>query len=192
MTTSRARKRLREPDAPSADFTTPPPAPPTADRVAALRIAMRDLATYSRHLAPRPLHPYQLEPGQAILRAVRARQGGTFSVMMSRQAGKNELSAQLEAYLLTLYRAVGGSIVKCAPTFKPQGVVSKDRLEEVLASPLVEIAPYDGEHGYVLRLGKARAVFLSADPAANVVGATASLLLEVDEAQDVVRRVTQC
>ena len=38
---------------------------------------------------------------------------------------------------------------------------------------------------YIIRLGSARAIFLSADQSANVVGHTAHLLLEVDEAQDV-------
>jgi hypothetical protein len=37
----------------------------------------------------------------------------------------------------------------------------------------------------VLRAGQARAVFLSAAPSANVVGATANILLEADEAQDI-------
>jgi hypothetical protein len=41
------------------------------------------------------------------------------------------------------------------------------------------------ESGHILRLGEARVIFLSAEPAANVVGNTAHLLLEVDEAQDV-------
>jgi len=36
-----------------------------------------------------------------------------------------------------------------------------------------------------VRLGRARMVFLSADPSAQVVGHTADLILEVDEAQDV-------
>lgn len=35
--------------------------------------------------------------------------------MMSRQAGKNELSAQLEAYLLNLFQRRGGAIVKDIP-----------------------------------------------------------------------------
>ena len=39
--------------------------------------------------------------------------------------------------------------------------------------------------GYIIRLGNARAIFLSADESANVVGNTAHLLLEVDESQDV-------
>src|SRR6185369_5891518 len=41
------------------------------------------------------------------------------------------------------------------------------------------------QHGYIVSLGEAQAFFFSAEPAANAVGATASLLLECDEAQDV-------
>jgi hypothetical protein len=41
------------------------------------------------------------------------------------------------------------------------------------------------ELGYTIRLGNARAIFLSADESANVVGNTAHLLLEIDESQDV-------
>jgi len=39
--------------------------------------------------------------------------------------------------------------------------------------------------GYIVELGRARCLFFSADPSANVVGGTADLLLECDEAQDV-------
>jgi len=39
--------------------------------------------------------------------------------------------------------------------------------------------------GYMMECGRASLAFLSADPHASVVGATASLLMEVDEAQDV-------
>jgi hypothetical protein len=44
---------------------------------------------------------------------------------------------------------------------------------------------WTSEKGYIIRLKYARALFLSADKSANVVGHTADLLLEVDEAQDV-------
>ena len=47
---------------------------------------------------------------------------------MSRQAGKNELSAQLELLLLLLNVGRGGTIVKCAPTFRPQVLNSMERL----------------------------------------------------------------
>jgi hypothetical protein len=44
---------------------------------------------------------------------------------------------------------------------------------------------YQRRQGYMVQFGRARCLFFSADPAANVVGATADLLLEGDEAQDI-------
>ena len=41
------------------------------------------------------------------------------------------------------------------------------------------------EDSHAIRLGRARQVFLSAEPGANVVSNTAHVLLEMDEAQDV-------
>ena len=51
------------------------------------------------------------------------------------------------------------------------------------ASPLAGL--WTLENGHIVGLGGARLIFLSADLSANVVGNTAHLLLEVDEAQDV-------
>ncbi|MBV8429627.1 MAG: hypothetical protein JO244_00570 [Solirubrobacterales bacterium] len=98
--------------------------------------------------------------------------------------GKNELSAHLEARLLYLHAANGGAIVKTAPTFRPQLVNSKARLERQLAC-FPRAIPRRGRYGYIVEVGAASIHFLSADDEANVVGATASILLEVDEAQEV-------
>ena len=68
----------------------------------------------------------------AILDSVFGRKGLTFSVEMARQGGKNELSAQLELLLLTLYMAESQNLVKCSPTFKPQTVISMARLKDRL------------------------------------------------------------
>ena len=105
---------------------------------------------------------------------------------MARQGGKNELSAQLELLLLTLFMVEPKNLVKCSPTFKPQTVISMMRLKDRLND-----AGFNGiwvaELGYIIRLGNARAIFLSADESANVVGNTAHILLEIDESQDVSR-----
>jgi hypothetical protein len=132
----------------------------------------------------RPLRGYQLEPAEAILDSVLHGRGLSFAVVFSRQAGKNELSAQLEAYLLNLFRRKGGYIVKAAPTYKPQLIASQLRLEQTLDNPWnrAHVRP---RQGYMLFLDRAACVFLSAEPSSNVVGATASILLECDEAQDV-------
>ncbi len=132
------------------------------------------------------LRPYQREVALAILDSVFGRKGLTFSVEIARQGGKNELSAQLELLLLTLYMAEPSNLVKCSPTFKPQAVISMMRLKERLNDAGFG-GIWAGELGYVIRLGNARAIFLSADESANVVGNTAHILLEVDESQDVSR-----
>jgi len=132
------------------------------------------------------LRPYQREVALAILGSVFGKKGLTFSVEMARQGGKNELSAQLELLLLTLYMPQPKNLVKCSPTFKPQTVISMMRLKDRLND-----AGFSGvwmaELGYIIRLGEARAIFLSADESANVVGNTAHILLEIDESQDVSR-----
>lgn len=153
-------------------------------RLRALTHILRRIDLFSRHILARPLRAYQLAPAQAIVDSVLRGRGLAFAVMMSRQAGKNELSAQVEAYLLALHSRVGGALVKAAPTFAPQAVVSMERLAALLENPLTK-GRVAREHGNVLTVGKARAVFLSAHPEANVVGQTASILLECDEAQDV-------
>ena len=139
---------------------------------------------FGAEVVGRALRPYQLAAAQAILGSVARGSGETFVVMMARQMGKNELSAQLEGWLLDQHAATGGTIVKAAPTFRPQLHVSLARLEATLHHPRYE-GVVRRSHGYRIAVGEAEATFLSASPQANVAGATATLLLEIDEAQDV-------
>ncbi|HPL30912.1 MAG TPA: hypothetical protein PLG21_22945, partial [Anaerolineae bacterium] len=139
---------------------------------------------YSRFAVRAPLRAYQAEVADAILASVLHHRGLTFAVLMSRQAGKNETSAHLEALLLMLFRSSGGWLVKASPTFQPQTVNSILRLEAKLENPWTH-GRWQRERGYMVRLGQARAAFFSAQPRASVVGATASILLEADEAQDI-------
>ncbi len=130
------------------------------------------------------LRPYQRDIALAVLASVYGGQGLTFSVEIARQGGKNELSAQLELLLLFLNMGEPKNLVKCSPTFKPQTLISmmrlKDRLNDAGFNGI-----WESELGYIIRLCSARAIFLSADESANVVGNTAHLLLEIDESQDV-------
>ena len=132
------------------------------------------------------LRPYQAEVGRAVLDSVMSKKGLTFSVIIARQGGKNELSAQLEVLLLTMFMGIGGNAIKASPTFKPQTINSILRLKERL-----DDAGYGGiwvsEMSYMVRLGRARQMFFSADSSSHVVGATAHILLEMDESQDIAR-----
>jgi hypothetical protein len=132
----------------------------------------------------RRLRPYQREIVLVVLESVFGAKGLTFSVEIARQGGKNELSAQLELSLLTLFMAEPRNLIKCSPTFKPQTVISMMRLKDRLNDAGFE-GIWKSEMGYIVRLGNARAIFLSADESANVVGNTAHILLEIDESQDV-------
>jgi hypothetical protein len=129
------------------------------------------------------LRPYQNQAAEAILRSALNGWGLTFTLLMARQAGKNELSAEVELQLLIRNALRDVSAVKCAPTFEPQGQISLSRLwSRILRQGIQEKAQL---YGRAIRYGRARQLFLSADPSANVVGHTAGMLLEVDEAQDV-------
>jgi hypothetical protein len=132
------------------------------------------------------LRPYQLEVARAAMDSIQKGTGLTFSVEIARQGGKNELSAHLEVLLLTLYMARGGNLIKCSPTFKPQTIISMERLKQRL-----DDFGFDGiyrlQMGYIVQLGSAKAIFLSAEGSSSVVGHSADILLEIDESQDVTK-----
>ena len=140
------------------------------------------------------LRTYQLEALRNIYDAALSGEGGRFTVMFPRQSGKNETQAQLEAALMAANQHRGGNIVKIIPTEKNQGTISSDRLKSVLCSRFLfdgdgreepDIRKQNGgsfkrnEIGY----GSTKVRCLSSSPNAAIVGATADLLLEVDEAQ---------
>lgn len=153
-------------------------------RYAGMRRVLGDFGTFARVVIQMPLREYQLEVARAVLDSIHQRRGLTFTVLMPRQAGKNQLSAHLEAFLLTRSQRIGGSLVKCAPTFRPQLLTSIIRLQRALDNRLTA-GRWRRRSGYSLELGAATIAFFSAEPRANVVGATASVLLECDEAQAV-------
>lgn len=132
---------------------------------------------------PPPLRQYQVEPFRAILAAAERHDADVVVVRMARQAGKNEISARVEGALMALHADGRGVGVKAAPTQTPQAVRSLRRLGEHLRAcgfraPVLRVG---GDHVY---LGSCQWWFGSGEPGANVVGATANLLLEFDEAQD--------
>lgn len=169
--------------------------PDTAARTAARRYPtlyriVTDLDAFSGSLLPAyRLRPYQLAPARAILESIGQRRGDQFAIVFSRQAGKDEMLAQMLAFLLLQRSRRGGTVIVTAPTFRPQAVLSRDRLRDRLlgnglTGPLVTAID-----GSTIQLGKARARFVSAAPGANARGQTADLLLVANEAQDIEPRI---
>lgn len=126
------------------------------------------------------LYPYQARPAVEIVKSVERKSGHTFTLMFSRQAGKNETSAFIEGTLLRLHRWAPHTGIKAAPTLKPQAQISRDRLVSKLTAAGYPLRLAD----HYVYLARARWGFFTSSPEANVVGATAHLLLECDEAQD--------
>jgi len=155
---------------------------------------LADVYWFSRLVVRRPLRNYQLAPARAIVDSVLHQRGLEFAVMFPRQSGKNETQGQVEAYLLNLFQRVpGATIVKAQPSMKPQGQNAMGRLQRTLRNDWntprtawgAGRPQWHSANGYQVVLGEATATFFSANPDAHTVGATATLLLECDEAQDV-------
>jgi len=87
--------------------------------------------------------------------------------------------------IVTRFSDLGGEMVIVSPTFKPQTENAMRRLRRVLDENMLTRGAWRMESGYVFRMGACGAAFFSGQRESNVVGATASLLLIVDEAQDV-------
>ncbi len=148
---------------------------------------LHDPVLFVRAASGITLRAYQVPVIKAVADSVFRQRGLSFVVMFPRQSGKNELQAQLEVYLLMMFSQVtpGCDLVKVSPTWKPQSLNAMRRLESVLKRNLFTRTLWQKESGYIYRVGDARITFLSGAPEANIVGATANTLLEVDEAQDV-------
>lgn len=125
---------------------------------------------------------YQARVAREIAGSVINGEGAQFAVVFARQSGKDEMLAQLEAFLMCRYRLRGGSIIVANPTLRPQGLISRRRLLERLRSPFFGRVRSDGA---TLSVGDASCSFLSASPSAQARGETATLLLACNEAQDV-------
>ena len=150
-----------------------------------IKALLKDVLLFASKGSGLKLRKYQVSVALAIVDSVKYNKGLTFVVQFPRQSGKNELQAQVEAYLLRLFSPLDGEMVKVSPTWKPQTLNAMRRLQRVLERNLVTRGRWVKESGYIYRLETARIFFLSGSPTANVVGATASTLLQCDEAQDV-------
>lgn len=130
------------------------------------------------------LRPYQARAIEPVYRSILAGKGERIVWEFSRQSGKDEALAQLLVILSALYQQPGGSAVVAHPTQQPQAVGARNRLTDRL-----EVCPVTPNHstqdGTIVQVGRFRSHYLSAEPTANVRGATASVLLVANEAQDI-------
>lgn len=150
-----------------------------------LALVHSDIEAFSRATLPgRTLRRYQLPAAQAIAESVLGGLGRELAVVFSRQSGKDEMLAQLCAFLLSRYRYQGGNVIVGLPAVRPQGIIARDRLVERLQGPLT-LNQLRLREGTIVEVGGASVRYLSASRNANSRGNTAGLLLVANEAQDI-------
>lgn len=145
----------------------------------------RTFDNYTARAGGIKMRPYQSEPAKAIIESVINKRGHTIVLIISRQAGKDELLANLISYLMILFAHREVGIVIANPTYKPQTINAIMRLENRLKANLLTKSQWKKRSDYMRMVGQATTSFLSGDKSAAVVGATASLLLVINEAQDI-------
>jgi hypothetical protein len=150
-----------------------------------IKTLLRDPQAFARFASGIKMRRYQQGVMECVFHSVLNERGLSFVVMFPRQSGKNELQAHLEVYLMALLSKGTFEFIKVTPTKDPQGKTGMRRFEKVVKRNLLikSLWHKDGDNAY--KIGQSRLTFLSAAAGSNIVGATASGLLEVDEAQQV-------
>jgi len=146
---------------------------------------LTNILAFSQYASQITLRSYQKEPALAIINSIFKGLGHTIVVIMPRQSGKNELQAQIEAYVMRRLSQIDVEIVKASPTWKPQSLNAMRRLEKVLSRNILTRHIWKKEMGFIFTIGKAHTSFVSGAPETNIVGLTATHLLQIDEAQDI-------
>jgi hypothetical protein len=148
-----------------------------------LKRVLTSIDLFSRLILQLPLRAYQVTPADAVIEACLHGSGLEFLWVFPRQSGKDEAIAQLCVFLLTLFQRVEVSIVHVYPTAQ-QAETGIARLERRLANRLTGRAGWARSQPTRRGLGKAQVAFFSGHPQARAEGATANLLLIVNEVQD--------
>jgi hypothetical protein len=153
----------------------------------AYRVAdvMNDPDEYIYQAGGISLRPYQREPLERIMQSIGNHLGDTLIIVFPRQSGKDEFLINLKVYLLHFYAPLPVGIVEVNPTYKPQTLAAVERFDRALANNLLTRHKWRKRGDFMRFIDKVWVSFLSGDKQANTVGASASLLLIINEAQDI-------
>ncbi len=150
-----------------------------------IRHLLNDFPAFTEQVPGFHLRSYQKQAAKSILDSILNKSGNSLVMMFPRQSGKNTLQAYLEVYLLWRFQFTVVEMVKISPTYQPQSNNARFRLQSVLEKHPLTYRHWRREAGGTFRFGQARIHFLSGSIHSNIVGMTASLLLQIDEAQDI-------
>jgi hypothetical protein len=148
-----------------------------------LKHILRSIRLFSRVVVEVPLRDYQVGPADAVADSCLHNKGLEFLLVFPRQSGKDEVIAQLSAFLLCLFQRTEAGLVHVYPTGQ-QIPVGTTRLENRLDNHLARGKWWSKSKPTRRGLGQAQIAFFSGHPQARAEGATANLLLIINEVQD--------
>lgn len=151
--------------------------------IAHLKALLTSIQHFSQLVLQQPLYPYQLEAANAVAQSCLYRHGLEFLLVFPRQSGKDETIAQLTAFLLTLFQRTPARIIHVYPT-RQQIPIGTTRLLPYVHHPLAASRAWCKSDPTRIGIGQASCTFFSGNPQAKAEGATANLLLIINETQD--------
>ena len=158
--------------------------------IARLERLLFGIRPFSHLVVELGLREYQAGPVDAVIKSVIGRQGLEFLWVFPRQSGKDEAIAQLCTYLLAFLNRLEAHMVHVYPT-GGQLSTGIDRLEARLDNVLLGSRWWRKSKPDRRGVGKAQVAFFSGHPLARAEGATANVLLVINECQDQVERVIE-
>jgi hypothetical protein len=153
------------------------------DALSKIKRVLKSARLYSAVVIGYPLRDYQLGPVDAVVDSCLHKRGLEFLWVFPRQSGKDEAIGQLCAYLLALFQRVEAGVVHVYPS-SSQISTGTTRLDYRLDNIFSGGRQWSGRKPIRRGLGKAQVAFFSGNPQAKSEGATANLLLIINEVQD--------
>jgi len=138
---------------------------------------------FSRLIVQLPLRRYQVGPADAVIQSILYRKGLEFLWVFPRQSGKDEAVAQMLTFLLMLFHRTEAQMVHIYPT-ATQISTGLTRLENRMSNLWIGNSWWSKSKPTRRGIGLAQCGFFSGHPLAKAEGATANLLLIVNEVQD--------
>ena len=148
-----------------------------------LKKVLLSIQLFSALVIMLPLYGYQVQPANAVIDSCINHKGMEFLWVFPRQSGKDETIAQVSAFLLTLFHRLEACIVHVYPTTQ-QITVGSARLERRLDNNITAGRWWTKTKPLRRGFGQAVVAFFSGHPQAKSEGATANLLLIINETQD--------
>jgi len=155
-----------------------------------LKRLITDINLFSTLVVQLPLRRYQTAAANAVIQSCLRGAGLDFLWVFPRQSGKDETIAQLCVFLLTLFQRTEASIVHVYPT-QQQCQIGITRLEQRLNNALTLGNAWCKAQPPRRGLGSAQVAFFSGHPQTKPEGATANLLLIINETQDQLEHVIE-